>query len=360
MITDTEFIENLNTELGERTFDRNSVYCLFEPYVKNKEALKKAADCGIFHYEYVHFSKFMKGTLFENGISLIIDMCNAAFECDKEKATIVMQKSYKEISHGFASYTQNAMIAAPIDPIARFDLITKQIFQSVGDIIENSLKPYVSFLNSIRVILKGTTDSQNKLGVKIDALIAYSDIFKALYKDLLLDVCVHQWRNIANPGDYKIAGKTVEVTYGDIKNLQTKLVTKEELIELLKTINILLYMHKIAFVLLSVDYSSCLDIAEVKKLKNPYTNKDDIVSQIVETSFSYGYRVLTIDSDDSAWKIAVETKDRENDKNALTMYLRVIAAFVENDYEMLVYAKGKVEFQVQYTNKTLSIFKYRI
>jgi hypothetical protein len=40
MITDNEFIENLNTELGEKTFDRNSVYCLFEPYVKNKEALK--------------------------------------------------------------------------------------------------------------------------------------------------------------------------------------------------------------------------------------------------------------------------------------------------------------------------------
>ena len=119
-------------------------------------------------------------------------------------------------------------------------------------------------------------------------------------------------------------------------------------------------MHKIAFVLLSVDYSSCLDIAEVQKQKNPYTNKDDIVSQIVETSFSYGYKVLTIDSDDSTWKIAVETKEYEKDRNALTVYLRVIAAFVGNNYEMLVYTKGKVEFQVQYTNKTLSIFKYRI
>ncbi|MBR4049729.1 MAG: hypothetical protein IKK09_04465 [Clostridia bacterium] len=71
MITDNEFVKNLNTELGEKTFDRNSVYCLFESYVKNKEALKKAVDWGIFHYEYVQFSKFMKGTLFENGISLI-------------------------------------------------------------------------------------------------------------------------------------------------------------------------------------------------------------------------------------------------------------------------------------------------
>ena len=42
MITDNEFIENLNTELGEKTFDRKSVYCQFEPYVKNKEAFKKA------------------------------------------------------------------------------------------------------------------------------------------------------------------------------------------------------------------------------------------------------------------------------------------------------------------------------
>ena len=56
----------------------------------------------------------------------------------------------------------------------------------------------------------------------------------------------------------------------------------------------------------------------------------------------------------------METKDCEKDKKALTMYLKVIAAFVENDYEMLVYTKGKVEFQVQYKDKTLSIFKYRI
>ena len=105
------------------------------------------------------------------------------------------------------------------------------------------------------------------MGVKIDALIAYSDVFKALYKDLLLDVSVSQWRNIANHGDYKIVDETVEVTYGNTNNLQTKHVTKEELIILLKTIDVLLYMHKIAFVLLSVDYSSCLDISEVKKTK---------------------------------------------------------------------------------------------
>lgn len=360
MITDSEFIENLNKELGDKTFDRNNVYCVFEPYVKNKEALRKAVDWGIFHYEYIQFSNFMKDTLFENGIALIIDMCNAAFECDREKTAIVLKESYEEISFGLASYTQATMIDTPIDSIARFDLITKQIFQSIGDRIENSLKPYISFLNSIRTIVNGTENSQNKLGVKIDALIAYSDVFKALYKDLLLDVSVSQWRNIANHGDYKIVDETVEVTYGNTNNLQTKHVTKEELIILLKTIDVLLYMHKIAFVLLSVDYSSCLDISEVKKQKNPYTNKDDTVSQIVETSFSYGYRVLSIDSDSSPWRIAVETKEHENDRNALTTYLRVIAAFVGNDYEMLVYTKEKVEFQVKYTDKKLSIFKYKI
>ena len=56
----------------------------------------------------------------------------------------------------------------------------------------------------------------------------------------------------------------------------------------------------------------------------------------------------------------METKEHENDRNALTTYLRVIAAFVGNDYEMLVYTKEKVEFQVKYTDKKLSIFKYKI
>ena len=37
MITDSEFIENLNKELGDKTFDRNNVYCVFEPYDRAKK-----------------------------------------------------------------------------------------------------------------------------------------------------------------------------------------------------------------------------------------------------------------------------------------------------------------------------------
>lgn len=48
----------------------------------------------------------------------------------------------------------------------------------------------------------------------VDVLMNYQDEFKALYKDMLLDISISQWRNIADHGSYENVENGVEVTYG--------------------------------------------------------------------------------------------------------------------------------------------------
>lgn len=88
MITGQEYIENLNRELSEHPpFTKADVYNEFEKYVIDKEKLRKTIDCGLFHYDYIQYCTFMKDTLWEDGLKLIIEICKNAFITDSERAS---------------------------------------------------------------------------------------------------------------------------------------------------------------------------------------------------------------------------------------------------------------------------------
>ena len=118
---------------------KDDVFNAFEKYVADKDNLRHAIDCGIFHYDYVQYSTFIKGTLFEDGIKLILEICRSAFDVDSKRASSAIKLGYAQVSKGLASYTQYVMLHTPVHEIDRFDLLVKEAFQLIGERTENSL-----------------------------------------------------------------------------------------------------------------------------------------------------------------------------------------------------------------------------
>lgn len=360
MFSNSDYINNLNSEFNHsKSFNKQDVFGEFEKYVIDKDRLLNAIDCGLFHYDYVQYRDFMKGTLFEDGINVIIEVCRNAFLADSTRASLGMKNGYASISKGFASYTQFALLQTPIQEIERFDLLVKAAFQTIGERIENSLKPYIFFLNEMCRIIQNKPSLQAKLGVALDALMSYNEVFCSLHKGLLLDVSASQWRNIADHNDYVIKDDEIEIEYGSTERIN-KIVSRDDLMCLIKTIDTLLYMHKTAFTLLSIDYFAHMDIKAQSQSKNENTNMDDCISQLVETSYAFNCQLESIDLTVSPAEIVVNSKSTLLDKESLIKYLNIVGFFVDKNYHMLIYRKGKVEYQVNYTDQKLYVYKHKI
>jgi len=360
MFSNSDYINNLNNEFNNsKPFSKQDVFDEFEKYVVDKDCLRQVIDCGLFHYDYVQYRDFMKGTLFEDGINVIIEVCRNAFLADSTRTSLGMKNGYANISKGFASYTQFALLQTPIQEIERFDLLVKAAFQMIGEWIENSLKPYVFFLNEMCRIIQNKPSLQAKLGVALDALMAYNDVFCGLYKGLLLDVSASQWRNIADHNDYVIKGDVIEIQYGSTDRI-SKIVSRDDLMCVIKTIDTLLYMHKTAFTLLSIDYFSHMDIKAQSQSKNENTNIDDCISQLVETSYAFNCQLESIDLKVSPAEMVVNSKGTLLDKESLLKYLNIVGNFIDKNYHMLIYREGEMEYQVNYTDHKLYVYKYKI
>lgn len=354
MTEDPIFIEQLNRELcavGEYT--REDVFNTFEKYITDKARLQKVINLGLLYYDYAKYKVLFEGTLFEEGLSAILHLYNNALGINYQESVQIFKDSYPAVARGFASRTQilrtNGVNLLP----DRLDLFVKNAFQLIGDCIENSLKPFLEFLDAIYCMCHNKPIIKKKLGVVVDNLTANNRLFKALYKTLLLDITVSQWRNIADHGSYfcTVDGK-IEIYYGE-KNKVTKCIERQDLEIVLLTLDTLLYMHKTAYTLIQIDHIDNLLITE----KYHETTNDDLVMQIVETSYAYGFEVFSIEKEN--WNIAVLLRKFEMTQQELEQYCGVIAAILaEKKFSVLIYNGTQVQYQIIYDQRHAEICRY--
>lgn len=351
---DSAFIEQLNMELRAiDDYTRKDVFNAFEKYITDKAKLQRVIDFGLLHFDYTKYKVSIEGTLFEDGLSEILCLYNSALEQNRLRSVQLFKDSYPAIARGFASQTQILRINGIGTLPDRLDLFVKTVFQLIGDGIENSLKPFLEFLDVAYCVSRNKPAVKKKLGVIVDCLSSNSELFKVLYKALFLDITVSQWRNIADHGSYMCTsdGK-IEIHYGE-NNKITKCIERQDLEMVLATLDTLLYMHKIAHTLIYIDHIDSLPTTE----KYHETTNDDLVMQIVETSYAYGLEAFKIEKE--SWNIAVLIRNQELTQQSLEQYCAVIAAILsEKEFSVLIYRGVQVQYQIIYSQRCAKIYRY--
>lgn len=359
MLDKTDYITKLQEELlcNEEKFSMDDVYNLFEKYVNNKSTLRKFIELGIFHYDYVKYVTLFEGTLFEDGIRIIVELCREAYNKDKERFNMIFANSYLNYAKGLENQTQLCWLEGNEFNIQRNDLTVKKAFRFIGDLIENSFKPYAAFLNEVRALIQNKNANQKKLGMIVDALMKYKDEFRALYKDMLFDISISQWRNIADHGSYENTEKGVEVTYGEDDELK-KVISVQKLELLICTLDTLLYMHKTAYTLLSIDYIEMLKDAFSYTKSKKETWNDNLISQFIETSYAYGFEVINVEKNEDIWELEI-VADIEQEKEGLIKYCTILSRFLKC-YKMTIYRMNKVEYKVRFIDEKLEVLKCKV
>lgn len=348
------FIEQLNRELHTvGDFAQEDVFSAFEKYITNKAKLQKVVNFGLLYYDYTMYKTLFEGTLFEEGISAILHLYHSALEQNNQESVQVFKDSYPAIARGFASRTQIILTNGTSPLPDRLDLFAKTAFQLIGDGIENSLKPFLEFLDAVYCVSRNKPVVKKKLGVIVDNLTSNNELFKALYKDLFLDITVSQWRNIADHGNYFCTsdGK-IEIHYGE-KSRVIRRIERQNLEMVLAALDTLLYMHKTAYTLIHIDHIDDLPTTD----KYHETTNDDCVMQIVETSFAYGLDAFAIEKEN--WNIAARIRKQELTRQDIEQYCAVIAAILsEKNFSVLIYNGIQVQYQIMYNQRRAEIYRY--
>lgn len=359
MITKKDFIKGLTDELlSVDRFSREDVFCTFSKYVDNKSMLKKCIDIGYLHFDYVKYHTVFEGTIFENGISEIVELAKRSFKASSEKTACVLTDSYVGIASGLAHYTQTLWNSSHKIDNSRPDIFVKAAFVRLGDMIENSLKPYLFMINEFRCIASGDVANQKKLGTVVDVISQINPVFKLLYSELLMGITVSQWRNIADHGDYKYTFEGIEVEYGPENNRKKKIITEEDLGCLFIAVDNILYMNKMARSLLSIEYHDQYFTEVGQKEKSEFTRKDDQMMQIVETSYAYGLTVQEMNLDEELCEIDVNQYFGPISRKEIESYLTIMCSIISKPYFFKIYRNDKVEYTAEICDRKIVVLKH--
>ena len=355
-----EIVNSLADELCmANSFTKKEVFDYFSKYVENKPLLLKMIDMGNFYYEYSKVVSLIEGTLFQDGIDFLYNIFERAKAVDATKVKNAILGMQVKISEGYAQQLINARIHNG-NTDERGEIEAKRIFDVIGDAVERGLKPFLELLLQLIYIIENKDYKIKKLGYVVDELINYNQLLESLLKTLFLEISLSQWRNISKHNEFKyISENCIKIEYGSKDSRKTSCIQLEQLKTIVMTLDTLKYAFKIINNCWEIDYIDAIvadkRIKEAKQEKTEGNRSDNLIIQIVETSFAYNLRVKDVEEKDGHVKIIARTSGlikREDIKK----YAYIMKLIINKDYVVLIEHEGVHGYIIEGVNEEIKIF----
>lgn len=247
-------------------------------------------------------------------------------------------------------------------------------FDMIDKVLESCFKPKITLFYKFYTFNKKNIFPEvenKKFGNIIDELKEFEDLFK----DPILNIPMHQWRNISAHKDYKISKDLIFVEYG------TKVKQKKELNHLdLKNITIrineLYCILRLAIVLINMNYikeiksTNLIDDNELESRAesnlliifhnlqtvgfefNSFKEIDDLFELNLYTKKNSTLKESTIHASQAFTQIALALEDDEFQKNRFK-YIKINILNKEN--EILAYAEIDIKSCLDYSIKKIDL-----
>lgn len=355
-----EIVNSLLEELCmANSFTKKEVFDYFSKYVENKTLLLKMVDMGNFYYEYSKVISLIEGTLFQDGIDYLYNIFEQAKTVDAAKVKDAIIGMQVEISEGYANHLINARIHNG-NTDERGELEAKRIFEVIGDNVERELKPFLELLLKLIYIIENKEYKTKKLGCIVDELINYNQLLESLFKALFLGISISQWRNISKHNEFKYINENcIKIEYGSKDNRKTDCIQLEQLKIIVLSLDTLKYAFKIINNCWEIDYIDLIAgdkrIKEAKLEKTEGNRSDNLIIQIVETSFAYNLRVEDVEEKDGHVKIIASTLSLIKRKD-IKKYSYIMRLIINKDFVVLIEYKGIHGYIIEGVNEEIKIF----
>lgn len=356
----SECIEVLNEELSiGRELNSEAIYDAFCNFVSNRQLLKQIIEYGEFRYEYLQFVNIMKDTVWEDGIKLVIQLYKNAKQKANLKAITWLNECIQDFTDAGERWTQKGRSAyEPEIKSRRPDIELSNMMEYIGGVIEGVIKSYIRFVRGCIFIENEKEIKELELGVMIQNLIEKSQIFKAVYCDLLEGKRLSDWRNVANHEQYSLhSDDKAELIFRIGDHEEKKLFSLQEIMIIAKQVDVLAYMNKIALGMIKIDEVENIKDSLKNKRKNIYKQRDDQIAEITELAINCGMRLVDIDFEQNTMTL-IETRLKEE---LLTDFLRKMRSiFWKTDMKIFIKKDDKVHYTTRLLDETGRIMVWKV
>lgn len=323
----------------------------FSDYFVNKENLKRYSKDFLIQ-DWININK--------NEINKkkdIINLLNCYYEAlrTNEEVTLTIFAEFQNITAKMSKqYWSICNLQEDFSELESYDY-TVACFKLIEDVSELLLKNFFVLLISINRVLKNKEVNLRKIQtLKFGNMyneLYQSEKFSFLFSGVKSNVSISQWRNIACHKAYEYSKGKIKCYYGENNDKEVIINTKEELLELTKSIYLIFQIINLSFKFFTYDY-----IYEIKpyfdKCSNIEENRKEDWQLIFTTELlAYGYIVKDIYyNDDESISVKIqETTDEDIDKRAIQSTLSIYKAwFYSNlkNIEVIYYDKLGMEYLI--------------
>jgi hypothetical protein len=247
MINPKKFIDDFSESSPFEVFYENGIKSedikqgiieTLAPYFQNHDRLVKYSMTWLIT-GWVNFLKLQQSKWHLDNFEKVLKLFNDAKSCDKNHCISIIVEWLPEINQSISRFWSFKNMERNSNDLILDDYLQENL-RLIGQLLEGVIKSYLKLTLELNRLTRGKQYSAAEtlsmdLGIVIDELISTTN-FSGLFSPPPWNLKLNQWRNIAYHHSAKVEKERMLCWYGKTPNINTIILTRDELLDVVKCI----------------------------------------------------------------------------------------------------------------------------
>lgn len=302
---------------------KQAIIHVLSPYFLNQSVLAEAA-IPILAPEAVNISRINQDAWAREMFIHVLEDYHKALVTDKAACLASCVSWHGQILHGSSEYVSILNLNQSLVDLSLNDF-RYEVFRTIGALIEANLQPYLKeLLLQIRIRRRKPAPAQSlrnmKLGVVVNELYQLSG-YKDLFAPPPWNIPLNQWRNMAQHHKTRVEKGQIIGTYLSGRSEQEIILSREELLNSLKKIQLILSILKGARSIFFVDHVKELEQYFPVTVDNV---RDDIkIFHLASSLATQGFDVKDISLNENSSIVILQDVTEHPTNESMVDYVRL-------------------------------------
>ena len=306
-----ELRSGVPSDTERRVAQRDEALAELSTYFENPDRLERVFDWSAMRYEQAFLQRNKEFPWVDESLRLMLKEYREARDSDANHCFVRWGSMMDSVNQGMRNVSEVALLRLDIANHGP-ELTAKSLLRDVGDLLEGSLQSLVRLRLAMQEVSGMRIDQPPSIGGmtfgEVVGELASRDTGSDVYRPSPFGISVSQWRNIAHHNSYTVEGNRVTCTYGSPGRETQFSCTVSDLIELVRYVNTLGFLHKVAFEIFSIDNLDELKPYAPQLALTEYTRDAALVYHLNEA----GFTIVNAACREAEWHLLLVDDRRRN------------------------------------------------
>ncbi|PKN51327.1 MAG: hypothetical protein CVU55_12915 [Deltaproteobacteria bacterium HGW-Deltaproteobacteria-13] len=326
MIDPKHFIDDFSAHSPFEVFYKSGIkpedikHCIIEtltPHFQNHDRLAEYAMTWLIT-GWVNFLKLQQSKWHIDNFEKVLQLFNNAKSRDKQRCLSIFVDWLPEINQSLSRFWSFKNMERNSSGELILDDYLQENMRLIGQLLEGIIKTYLKLLLELNRFVRGKINSTGEtsnmdLGAVMDELVATTN-FPDLFCPPPWHLKLNQWRNIAYHHNAKVEKERILCWYGKKPNINTIILTRSELLDVVKCIfNIYNIFKNVEFIFVFDNLPEYQKECKNKGIDFNLRDEAEILELFTGIN-SQGFKIIDFSKEENISKIVIEDLTDEDAK----------------------------------------------